>query len=342
MIKKVFLFFIISFLAINNLKANDLFCVKDLYVNEEGASSSEAKSEGIRKAKEEATYQILKKLVHPNYENRIDYVSENSINSLVKSMRIHDEKVSAQKYRARVDICLSPANTKKYFENKNIKYITNISDTVLLVPAYKNYGDIRIWDLNPYKEALENKDSSNYLVPFVVPYGGGEEYSTLTPYNLNIGDPAIFRNMYSKYDVDTIIYAVFEDNGYSKAKVTLNYIGEGDRQTVSFSDEGYKGIFKIAADKTLELMQNIWKSKQNSKQNISVVVPINHISDIINFEENMVSISSISAASMSAVAKDKIQADILYRTDISKVKRDLESYGYTVFDKGDYWILRRH
>ena len=342
---KIFLILLILISLIDSTFANNLFSVQDITIEQDGASSSEAKKQGINEAKKIAYNTVLKKILT---SRDYDSVSNESIelktlDSFISSMEINKEQSSATKYKASINFNFSVSNLGSYLSNKGIKFITDSPSNTLLIPyvidaqsgGLSNQSPSIAQSINTY---IRN-DKTN-----IIPIQTITNNST-GAMNLAFEENSEkLMNLTNSYAANNVITAKIYEITDSSARIEVNKIDTGTSEDYTIRFDNNTDPYSNIAAAVSEITNSIYKkdiiNNKDNRAELIAVFTIRSINDVISIENMLKNLNFIKSYNVKALSPQMMQVSLKIQSNRNSIISSLQQKGYRVQDNGQYVIVK--
>lgn len=369
--------FIFSFILLASIYAgaNDFYVIKNIKISSSNRSASIARNQAVEDGQMKA-FRGLVKLHYPEAESKINTIDREDIFSLVESYELSDEKRSATMYYAKLKVRFSRAHVDKLMKSIGVRFSGTISKrgdfreedkimpvlaptnkvkapalTTLAIPVFiQDNHYYWLEDDNAWLDIWqEHKLSNKFVLPLV-------DIEDLRIINKNIISKNLIdlSSLLEKYNVNNIaIYNLedVKDGKNHRISLKVNYINKYHYswQTHHFTDDAGSNIsqlLNVAYDKAQKFnfdnSEGANKFMSVAPQIISVDFPVNKISDWLNLQEILKSITYISDVQLEKMTIQNYYFSFTSMISIDDLKVLFEKYGFSLEEQNnDNFILTR-
>lgn len=147
----------------------DLFMLSGVRVDRSAASASIARRQALEDAQAIAWVRLIDKLAAGGAVNILPEASPPLMQNLVRAVDIRDERSSATRYIATVDVSFSAEEVRKIFGQYGVSYTESAAGPWLLLPLYEADGARLLLEPNPWRTAVETAAADNRLIGYALP-----------------------------------------------------------------------------------------------------------------------------------------------------------------------------
>jgi len=146
-----------------------LFTVKNIAVDVRARTASAARQQALDEGQVAALETMLKRLTLSRDWPRLPPAGPRLATSLVSALEINDERISANRYRARLTVSFDPSGIRGLLRRADIPFSEARYKPVLILPVYAAGGLVSLWTDTPWRAAWEAMAEENGLIPYIVP-----------------------------------------------------------------------------------------------------------------------------------------------------------------------------
>lgn len=349
--------------------ASEVYVIKNIKISSSNKSASIARSQAIESGQMKA-FRGLVKLHYPEAENKIDAMDRDDIFSLVESYELSDERRSATNYYARLKVIFSRSHVDKFMKSIGVSFSGNITNsglsssesegaspaivpvnkvssptlTTLVIPVFIQ-GDKDYW-LEDDNEWLETWQKHKLDNKFVLPLVDIEDLRII---NKNILSKNLIdlSPLLKKYNVNNIALYNLEDikDGENhRISFKVNYLNKYHYswQTHHFTDDSGSNIsqlLNVAYDRAQKFNFDDIKASDSlilvSPQVITVDFPVDRISDWINLQKILKSITYISDVQLEKMTIQNYHFSFTSTVSVDDLRVLFERYGFNLSNQNN-------
>jgi hypothetical protein len=147
--------------------------VTGIDVDATAENAVKARDAALAQGQVQALGQLLQRLVAPTYYANLPQPSASEVEQMVLGVSIRDEKTSAVRYLAKVDVSFMPQAVQNLLTKANIPFVEGTERPMIVLPVWQGAADspMVLWEEpNPWREAWAARNSGG-LVSTAVPLG---------------------------------------------------------------------------------------------------------------------------------------------------------------------------
>ena len=249
--------------AISAARAGDIYTARNVAVDATAESATKARDVAIAKGHQAAWAILFKKLTQQADWARMPQLDEATLNNMIVSFSVADERTSSTRYLADISYKFDPAAVQQAMMASAVQYINAQAKPYLVLPVYDaGAGPVLFGDENPWAQAWAGVNLNDELVPLVVPSGDLEDITAASAADALNADWMKLSVLADRYGVERVIVAQAKPGG-AGLTVKLIVVGSSGRSDDSLTVGGTaeappyeKAIAQIAAR-----LADAWKAK---------------------------------------------------------------------------------
>ena len=139
---------LINFCVVFNVKAeNSIYTVKDNQVFLQNDQNVLKLREKAKKLAFDNAFNILtKKILEPTEIRKIQRFEKIDISSLIKDLKIVEEKITEINYSANILVNFNPDSVLNFFDSSKIKSKVLVSEEYLVLPIFRKFNTSYLWE----------------------------------------------------------------------------------------------------------------------------------------------------------------------------------------------------
>lgn len=345
-----FLFSFMLFMAYNTLAQdkNVLYQVRNIQVNVSEKNAAVAREKGLYQAQETAFSTLSKRLL-PD-DDFIPEIDHSTIESMIDSFQISDEKISSTQYQATVHIDFIPQIVENYFRSLGRDQILSPSPPVLVVPFWQKAEQAtNLWDKNnEWSNTWSQQVSHNQLIPIVLPLGDLQDRSEIPDLSVLSQSSSYFQPIMQRYGVKKIVIAVLSTTTLSDhegSQVFLMTYEEADTnqsQTLSITDlSAHQTVFQKGVDRSVQFLETEWKRKASQQSDQSSVIRVysefQELGDWVKLQQKLKNLSTVKALDLEKLSQGRADFQLTIKGSVNALKLDLQSYGFQLSEPSPHF-----
>ena len=337
-----FIFLIIVFLFLNKyVYSNDLFQTSFYDVEFISNNIEDNKIDEIDKIKIYSLSTIFKKtLNNKNFNDLANNLSDDLINTFIKSIIINDEKIINDKYVAKIKINFNKDKIIEFFRNKNLPYVDYQPDKFLLIIFEKDEISENLFTKNNnFYKYFDDKQYKNNL--FKIPNLDINDRYILKKEDIKNKDYKKIKNFTIKYNLnETIIVFATKNNN----KVVYDLILYSDNKIIEkklkFNEYEFEKFFKIVESESIDMWKNINQIQNEFVNLINCHVNYFNILELKEIRNNLKNVSIIKDLNIKSLSYKNIQYNISYYGNFKILQKIIKLNKLEINNNKDLCIIR--
>jgi Uncharacterized protein conserved in bacteria (DUF2066) len=300
-------------LVARGAEAADPYAAPDILVDVQTSNPVAAREQALTRAPETAARQLFDRLVLREHRGRLTQLDPATLSVLVRGIDVHDERVSPQRYTARIVVVFDRALTRTFLQDQGVGFADVPGKPILIVPVFGVDGALRLWEPdNPWraawaKLAAAHGQQRRGLVPLVLPRGDLDDQTVIDAAQAAGGNRDRLRQLGQYYNLAEVM-VVRASQSVDAAGGTLLAVGairygalpapvdHGSRSVSQGVDETdtlmARAVHMVIADIEEAWRQSVWlASKQRAE--LTVRVPLASIEDLALVRQRLGEVRSV-------------------------------------------------
>ncbi len=317
---------------------DDVFTVADVGVDVTDATATQAREKALLDGQRQAFQRLMQRL-SSDASARAPRLDEATLNRLVRSIDVANERTSAVRYLASLTVRFNPAAVREVLTQAGVAFTETKARPILLVPVYSAGGSTVLFeDRNPWREAWASRPLRDTMMPIVVPLGDLRDIADLDTKQALAGDQARLEALarrYSASDTAVAVANVSLDPITSKPTVALTvtrHTATGDSTLVdSFTGEtGDRGeaLLARAVDWVERELERLWKDENavgpgGDERQLTIAVPISSLAEWTEVRRRLAGIGLVRKADVLQVTRQEGRIALTYVGETGQLKSAL-------------------
>lgn len=182
------------------------YTIKNIAVQSKGESSALAKQTALKIGRKQAFQEMIQKLVNKKDINRFESASDQTIEFLIDSLQVGEERIGPKSYKALVSFDFNKQRLEDFLRNNSVPFIVPVHKSILILPVLSDGAKTYLFEKENIWLDLWRRHSFNQaLVTFVVPSGDLSDISVLDAEDALIGATHKLISIIQRYQVSSIV-----------------------------------------------------------------------------------------------------------------------------------------
>ena len=270
---KVFLFLIFSFFITNKLYSDE-YLIENITVYKKEENSSKARKEAINIAQREAFQTLLSRfLINTDHA---DLISDEEINSSIKSMQIKKEKMTKNSYSGIITINFNRDYILYLLKKYDLDSFSNKINVYLAVPILRENELLYTWEvhnrwINSFKKEIQNSNNVR-LIDF-----NKNSFSLVKNTDFQNSKLSDYDQLMKKYNVNNLLL-IYADFNYNTMIIDIKIYIINELKTIKsvlkykVNNETVADTFNLASKNILEYVKKLddKEKKKNMPKNKNI------------------------------------------------------------------------
>ena len=334
----------------------------EVEVDVTGKDAAAAREQAMMKGRADALTDLLGKFTTPEQVNHIiTTLDPGKVNSLVRGTEVLDEKISSNRYRARLLVTFDANEISNLIGNNgtgnNPEQITNAIGSFLIIPSYEEDGIVMLWEeSNPWRNAWKGQGLEVTSGDIVVPFGDASDirvvdsqtvssanYSALLPLTLRYGvsDIVILQAKLSR-SPDLQLDVVKRRINRKQNEVNLTTYRADPQETKDLLlARAARDISESLEHKKTEEMEASKTVSGGERNKMMVLASISTLASWTQLRTKLSALPMVDKLEVLALAPQQVDLIIHYRGTPDSLGNAVTAQNIRLVKNPDYWVISR-
>ena len=333
-----------------------VFLVRDVAVDASAANATDARDSALAQGHSTAFARLIARIVPEDAAGRVPELDPGSIEPLVQSFEVDDEKTSRVRYLARLTFRFDRAALRRFLRARGVPFAETRSKPRLVLPVLRLAGTILLWDRpNPWREAWASLPRAGELVPLLSPAGDLQDLRDISARQAVSGDPDRLGAIAGRYGAASVSVMVASPGraGASPPEMRVSVITYGADDTRETIAESYRTDpsatlderFRSVAARIARRIQEGWKSGNllffDREGQIDALVPVTGLDEWVAISRALSDTPSSDGTRVLSLSRDAVRVRLRYFGDAEGFQAALRLNGLHLNRGDEGWVLRR-
>ncbi len=335
----------------------DLFAAT-VAVDETAETAVAAKNRAIGLAGPAALGVVFERLVLPEDRALLPSVDGESLQAMIRSLSVAEEKTAPGRYLARVTVAFRPDSVRSLLRGNGIGYSESRAPAALVVPVLQRRADLMLFVAeNPWLEAWRALDSQDTaLTPLLVPLGDLQDLTELEPGRLIDGDRAALLRAAERYGARDALLALAvlqTDEAGAPRRLDVSVTrypreGEDSLQVESLTpepDEAMAAFLDRAVGRIVGRLRDDWKAvtrlQVDRQGELLITAEFIDLADWVAMREILRASPVVETAQVDSITLRDAQVRVRYLGDEARLATALARDGLDLAQDQGFWRLVR-
>lgn len=342
---------------LNSFNQDHIFTTYAIKVDVTANNARDARAQALSDAQVRGFWRLLRKISIEDQFLKLSPLSPTTIRDFVAGIEVHDERTSAHRYMATLDISFNKFKIIEYLGMQNLPYTELTGGPLLLLPVYEYGGVFTLFEgNNPWLRALDDADIQNHLHKFIKPRGDFEDLLLLgdagnLSHSLAANQERLQR-LNEKYGTSDIFFAhvwwgEVRENGLKNLHFKF---GSGqtpqrhDGVIVSGPNDTPESMFAKAATAIFGRMDINWRNQTlttfGSFNEIKLHVTVQSAKEWNDIIEKLRNTAIVRDVNIEKLAVPVSSVNVIYAGVFEQLRLVLEGLNFNLVDEYDGWYLK--
>jgi Uncharacterized protein conserved in bacteria (DUF2066) len=332
-----------------------LYAVARVAVDATAKDAATARGQALLDGQRRALATLTERLTLAGDRDRLPAVNDAALAAMVQGIEIADERTSATRYIARVNVRFKPDAIRQYLRDAGVPYSETVSKPLLVIPVFEHEGVRSLWDgSNPWRTAWAARERSFGLMRIILPLGDLADSIVMDVDRALTGDTGAIAALTQRYGLTDAMVAYAGLQGDQavdepRVQVTLLRLRPDGRETLtevyaggSFAD--VPGVMNQVVDFIANRLEEEWKQatllRPESGSTLDVTVPLANIDEWLAVRERLESMAELRQVEVLALNRGGARVVLHYFGDPTRLKVALAQRDLELAERGGSWTLR--
>ncbi|MDX2273866.1 MAG: DUF2066 domain-containing protein [Hyphomonadaceae bacterium] len=321
----------------------NVFAVSGIYVDETAANGAAAQQAGFAAAQRAGFERLVRRVTLPEELGRagIPDVDNATLDRLVQTVDVNEERRSGTRYIGRLTVRFDPAGIRSLLQARQLRVVDTRTAPVLIVPAA--IADVAPETAAAWRDVWANGGFDQELAPLVVaPAGlsGPPSWETAAPFAQSAAaNSAIYATLRTQGNVATASLIELGPNGVRRDRGEVSAGLSGDANALRAS-------LASLADQASQRVQNEWKARisgvgtQSNRVSAQALYQSERQWEQIKSGLEQAAATLISQIRIEAVGREGALVSFSFVGDRALLSTELSRHGVTLSDGAGGPVLR--
>lgn len=337
--------------------ADDLFTVRGIDVDVSAGSPSAARDQGVREAQRKAFDQLFDRLTVDGARTAMPPVTNESIDRMVQSYEVQEERTSAVRYVGKLAVRFNPTAVRTLLRGNGVAFAEVRSKPLLVLPVDQTSGVPVLWQSETiWRQTWADLPAQGGLVPLAVPYGEAADVADIGVDQALSGDAAALRRIADRYGAGDVAVAVATGSPQVGLTIAVTlHAADGSAQHFTLTqapvaaDTATTGnqpdpTLRAAALAVLHLAEERWTSltqvSAGTEQNLTLTVSFADQAGWQEVRRRLGTIPTITRMAVTSLSRAGATLDLRHTGTPEQLRLALGQRDLTLEDGGETPVLR--
>lgn len=334
---------------------DDLFTVRNVGVDISSASASTARDQGVHEAQRRAFDLLFDRLTLDGARAALASPSADTIERMVQSFEIQEERTSATRYVGKLAIRFNAAAIRTFMRANNVAYAEVRSKPVLILPVDRSGGTAVLWQTGTaWRQAWANLAPQQAgLVPVIVPFGEATDVADIGVDQALAGDATALRRIADRYGAGDVAVAVASGTTDAGLTLTVNlYPATNAAESfaltqVPLPSDGTEAVppsLRAAVEAITHRLEERWTQASQiagaTEHDLSLTASFTDQAGWLGLRKRLAGIPTITQTRITSLSRHGATLDLRHVGDIAQLRTALAQRDLLLEDGVDGPVLR--
>lgn len=329
----------------------DVYTIRDVPVDETAATADEARRVAIESGEAEAWRRLVLRLVPGSGSGSVPQLSAAELDSLVQSLEIAGEKITADRYRALLTVRFRRDGVQQVLDRAGLAYASQPSPVLLVLPVLTGDGTSLLWEeSNAWLEAWQRERGGGTMVDVVVPVGELADLVAIDASAALAGDWPAMQDIASRYEADGVLVAEARPAGEAMALDVSWYEGPEGRAVAIADDPALSGPGELGPERLAAAVGLVrqsldaqWSAANTVPQGPEAIliaeIPIRDLAEWVEIRERLARPAALVDALPLVVSTGKVRVELRYVGTVDQLRAGLRQAGLELVRESLSWVI---
>jgi hypothetical protein len=333
--------------------AIDPFLFEGVAIDASGPNTVAARESGLVQARVAAFQRLVARMVPAEHAPALLALPRDEIIDLVQEFSVANERSSAVRYLADVNVRFNPIAIRALFGQRQVPFAEIPSQPLVIVPLsrFEASGQPVLWgDPDPWLAAWTRLPPRDGLVPVIVPFGDIVDLGALSAEQVLAADVDAFRRYAElRGTAGVVVASIAASEQPGSVDLTLTeYRNAGARF------EAVVGAFVVdqaapdaalaaAVDAAAREIEQQWKRRTILDVGVggefAAIADITELQDWLRLRAKIRDVPIVRQVKLQAITRNRVQVSIAHAGTVEQMQAAMAIQGIGLTDEGGLWVL---
>lgn len=341
-------------------RAEGVLVKSEAAVDVTGKDAADAKAQAMAKGQIDALLELLAKLTPPGQAQAIvDTLDGKKIAKLVHGIEVSEEKISSDRYRARLVVSFDADEIGSLINDFNAgvarQEVALLTGSFIIIPAFQDETGSMLWsDANPWLKTWRMVGLEVTAGDIIVPYGDSRDSGLLNEKGVDSATYSSLSAMAQRYGASDIVivdakFTPSPDMAITVTKRRMTRLrNEVNTQTYRADPQETRDelLVRAARDITYTL-QNKKSEELSTAQNVRggerhtvmTLASLTTLSSWTHIRSKLSGLPMVDRLELLAMSPQQVDMVIHYRGSPESLAAGIESQKLRLLKNNDYWVV---
>lgn len=329
--------------------------VTDVPVDASGVNAVKAREAAIAQGQQKALQMLLQRMTGASDPSSLPQVSAAEAERMVLAVSPKEEKTSAVRYLAKLDVTFMPSAVQALLQKANIPAAAEPAKPLVVLPVWRPAAGAQalLWeDPNPWRAAWMGKTRSG-TVPLVVPIGDLADLTAVDVEKARSLSEDALHAIAARYKAEDALVAeavAVSTSGGPMLQVTLRRAASLHMEPLTFTVRGAAGedlvpVLTKAVEQTSSQLDGGWKKEAlayaGPPTHLEVHVQADSLEQWLASRAALDQVPAVRGWKLLSLSRQGAEISLDYGGSFEMFNEALSKQGLSLQQDNDRWILRK-
>ena len=312
-----------------------MFSAANIQIDVTAENAAVAREQAMQEGQKKALMAVMERITPSYVAEQLPELVPDDILNFVQDISVSNEKTSAVRYMATLDVRFNPEAVRELLRQNNLPYVRTSGKPLLILPIYKRSVSATpvLWEEeNAWLRSWINRSSESYMIPLFVPMGDLSDTQTLSVDQILRGELTAARELAKRYAAEGILIVELVRNGqtFTVKGRAMDEATASEIPNFSFTvpfARNTSTTFARSVNKVIAHLEGVWKNEQmvqfNEAASLVAMTPVSDLKQWEVIKKRLDRIPLISSYSLQAARAGVLQLTIFFAESMERLQKEM-------------------
>ncbi|MBR4126715.1 MAG: DUF2066 domain-containing protein [Alphaproteobacteria bacterium] len=312
-----------------------MFSAGGIQIDATAENAAAAREQAMQEGQKKALMVVMERITPAYVIEQLPELVPDDILNFVQDISVSNEKTSAVRYMATLDVRFNPQAVRDLLRQNNLPYVRTSGKPLLILPLYRRSVSSSpiLWEEeNAWLRAWINRKAESYMIPLFVPLGDLSDAQALSTDRILRGDLLAAQDLAKRYEAEGILIVELIRNGqtFTVKGRAMDEATASEIPNFSFSvplAKNTSATFARAVGKVVRHLESVWKNEQmvqfNEAASLVAMTPVSDLKQWEIIKKRLDRIPLISSYYLQAARSGVLQLTIFFAESLERLQKEM-------------------
>ena len=312
-----------------------MFSAGGIQIDATAENAAAAREQAMQEGQKKALMVVMERITPAYVIEQLPELVPDDILNFVQDISVSNEKTSAVRYMATLDVRFNPQAVRDLLRQNNLPYVRTSGKPLLILPLYRRSVSSSpiLWEEeNAWLRAWINRKAESYMIPLFVPLGDLSDAQALSTDRILRGDLFAAQDLAKRYEAEGILIVELIRNGqtFTVKGRAMDEATASEIPNFSFSvplAKNTSATFARAVNKVVRHLESVWKDEQmvqfNEAASLVAMTPVSDLKQWETIKKRLDRIPLISSYYLQAARSGVLQLTIFFAESLERLQKEM-------------------